>query len=250
MPNEQLNEPSNDKRSPAQIPSGHASSEAPSDVYLMWAEEDRSEGKSLRFSLGAALIVHLLLLLITFPQIYTDELEEPEPKKVLRLAPTPRFRPPPVEPKKKPPKLRARKVPIPDPEPDKIEPFATEEEVFESDLPDIDDLPLGIPDRPPEPDITEPLVVGGEVSAPKRQVYVAPRYPELARKVRRSGPVVLRAVIDREGNISDLKVIKGLPFGLTEAAVEAVQQWKFSAATLRGKPVPVYYELVVNFELR
>ena len=38
--------------------------------------------------------------------------------------------------------------------------------------------------------------------------------------------------------------------GLAEAAVSAVQQWKFKPATLNGKPVAVYYNLTVNFQLQ
>jgi TonB family protein len=38
--------------------------------------------------------------------------------------------------------------------------------------------------------------------------------------------------------------------GLTEAAVEAIQKWKFKPATLGGRPVNVYYTLTVQFQLQ
>lgn len=38
--------------------------------------------------------------------------------------------------------------------------------------------------------------------------------------------------------------------GLAEAAVDAVQQWKYQPATLNGKPVAVYFNLTVNFQLQ
>jgi len=56
------------------------------------------------------------------------------------------------------------------------------------------------------------------------------------------------SVIDAEGNVADARVLKGLPMGLDRAAVDAVQKWKFKPATLKGKPVKVYYTLTVNFK--
>jgi len=44
-------------------------------------------------------------------------------------------------------------------------------------------------------------------------------------------------------------VIKGLPLGLSESAVEAVKQWKFKPGTLNGEPVEVIFNLTVNFKL-
>ena len=38
--------------------------------------------------------------------------------------------------------------------------------------------------------------------------------------------------------------------GLTEAAITAVRRWKFEPATLNGKPVAVYFNLTVTFELQ
>ena len=221
------------------------------DVYLTWAAEDREEDKSLRFSLGAAVVVHALLLLITFPQVYTEELEEAPKKDVIKLAPTPRFRPPPIPETPKPPEPKKRRVPIPDPDPDDPEPLHLEEDPQAVvDLPPIDTLGLSIPDKPPSKEPTGPIEVGGNVQAPVRLTFVPPRYTELARRARISGTVLLRAVIDKDGRVSDIKVRKPLPMGLTESAIEAVQQWEFKAATLGGKPVSVFYELSVQFQLQ
>jgi hypothetical protein len=40
-----------------------------------------------------------------------------------------------------------------------------------------------------------------------------------------------------------------LPAGLSEAAVDAVKQWNFKAATLNGEAVDVIFNLTVNFKL-
>jgi TonB family protein len=42
-------------------------------------------------------------------------------------------------------------------------------------------------------------------------------------------------------------VLKGLPLGLDQAAVDAVKRWKFKPGTLNGQPVPVIFTLTVNF---
>ena len=56
--------------------------------------------------------------------------------------------------------------------------------------------------------------------------------------------------IDTAGNVTNVRVLKGLPMGLDKAAVEAVQRWKFKPATLEGKAVKVYYVLTVNFQVQ
>jgi TonB family protein len=94
-----------------------------------------------------------------------------------------------------------------------------------------------------------PYRVGGAVTRPELISKTTPVYTELARKARLVGVVILEVVIDEAGDVTDLRVLKGLPMGLDQAAVEVVKNWKFEPATLEGKPVKVYYSLVVNFQL-
>lgn len=94
-----------------------------------------------------------------------------------------------------------------------------------------------------------PVRVGGNVKAPVAVRRVDPVYTEAARKARIQGLVIIEAVIDREGNVTDARVLKPLPLGLDLAALNAVKQWKFKPGTLNGQPVPVYYNLTVNFRL-
>jgi TonB family protein len=63
------------------------------------------------------------------------------------------------------------------------------------------------------------------------------------------GYVIVEAVIDRQGNVTEARVLKSLPFGLDIAALNAIKQWKFKPGTLNGQPVPVYYNLTVNFRI-
>ena len=62
--------------------------------------------------------------------------------------------------------------------------------------------------------------------------------------------MILQAVIDKQGQIGEVEVLRGLPLGLSESAVAAVERWRFEPATLKGKPVRVYLSLTVNFSLQ
>lgn len=96
---------------------------------------------------------------------------------------------------------------------------------------------------------TGPLRVGGDVKAPRISNRVEPKYTEVARRARVQGIVIVEAIIDKNGNVDHVKVIRGLPMGLTESAVNAVKQWKFRPGNLNGRPVDVIFNLTVNFRL-
>ena len=99
------------------------------------------------------------------------------------------------------------------------------------------------------PKIEAPLRVGGDVKAPVVINRVEPVYPEVARKARISGIVIVECIIDKGGNVTNVQVLKPLPFGLDQAAVDAVKRWKFKPGTLNGQPVDVIFNLTVNFKL-
>ena len=77
---------------------------------------------------------------------------------------------------------------------------------------------------------------------------VQPQYPEDARHGRIVGKVVLRAVIDKKGNVENLSLIQGHP-SLAPAATQAVKQWKYKPYLLNGQPVNVETQVTVNFVL-
>jgi periplasmic protein TonB len=72
----------------------------------------------------------------------------------------------------------------------------------------------------------------------------------LARQVRIQGVVIVQAIIDCEGVVTSIKVLKELPMGLTESVAEAISQWRFEPARLNGSLVTVFYNLTVNFRLQ
>lgn len=91
--------------------------------------------------------------------------------------------------------------------------------------------------------------IGEDVKAPVVIRRVEPVYPEVARKSRIAGIVILETIIDRNGNVRNARVLKPLPFGLDEAALDAVRQWKFRPGTRNGEPVDVLFNLTINFRL-
>jgi TonB family protein len=95
-----------------------------------------------------------------------------------------------------------------------------------------------------------PIFVIGAVVRPVLVDRVEPQYTETARHVRLEGTVIVQAVIDEEGRVVDVKILKPLPMGLDRAAVDAVSRWRFKPATLYGRAVKVYYSLTVNFRVQ
>jgi len=76
-----------------------------------------------------------------------------------------------------------------------------------------------------------------------------PQYTEEARRNQITGTVVLRVVFSRLGEVTNIRAVQSLPFGLTERAIMAAHQIKFSPAIKDGHPVSVYMQLEYNFNL-
>jgi protein TonB len=77
---------------------------------------------------------------------------------------------------------------------------------------------------------------------------VTPNYPPLAKQARIQGSVVLQATIGKDGSIQNLHVQSGHPM-LTQAAIDAVRQWKYKPYLLNGEAVEVETTVQVNFTL-
>ena len=59
----------------------------------------------------------------------------------------------------------------------------------------------------------------------------------------------LEAIIRTDGTVGDVKVIQGLEMKCTEAAIEAVRQWRYEPARQNGRIVAQILEVVVHFYL-
>jgi protein TonB len=105
-----------------------------------------------------------------------------------------------------------------------------------------------IPTAAPKLVVPKRIRVSGGVTEGLLIKKVMPEYPALARQAQIQGPVQLEAVIGKDGTIQNLRVISGHPM-LTQAAINAVKQWRYKPYILNGEPVEVDTTITVNFTL-
>jgi periplasmic protein TonB len=108
-------------------------------------------------------------------------------------------------------------------------------------------LPPAIVDTPP---VEDRIYQTHEVKAAVIIKRVSPRFPQVMVRTGMSGVVIVRCIIDKNGNVRDPKVIKSAMPPFDEAVIEAVQQWKFTPGSLRGEAVNSYLDLTVNFSTK
>jgi protein TonB len=123
----------------------------------------------------------------------------------------------------------------------------------EFDLGEVFELPP--PPRPIEAEEEEeeifvvveqaPELIGGLEGLQSRIVY-----PEIALKAGIEGRVILQFVIDRNGNVNNPVVVRGIGGGCDEEALRAIRTSKFTPGLQRGRPVSVRYSLPVTFKFK
>lgn len=211
--------------------------------------DDPSEGRHRILAFTAAVAVHLLLFSLNLP-IRADQpppVDERDPNRrhVLTI-----FTPP--QELTLPPRPDVKSIPIPGP--DTQEPDIVTRREVEAPVdftPDAGEPPVfGPPPPPPEPVVAEPVEVVFMTEPPRVIHRVEPHYPEPAHRLGVDGTVILEMVIDERGVPEGLTVLRGGPFGLTEAAVAAARQWRFEPCTSGGKPVKARFTLTVRFVRR
>jgi protein TonB len=116
--------------------------------------------------------------------------------------------------------------------------------------------PVGAPPRAEHPLYREPRrlrpdePVRGPAVRPAVVHSVAPRYTPEALEAHLQGVVILDAVVEKDGRVSATRVLKPLPFGLSEQAVLAVKQWRYSPGKdARGRPVRSIVTVNVAFTI-
>ena len=106
------------------------------------------------------------------------------------------------------------------------------------------------PDTPADPATEEPIRIGNVegVSPPVKIHDVPPVYPPAAREAGVQGLVILEATIDPTGEVSEIEVLKSVP-ELDEAAIAAVEQWRYEPTLVDGVPVSISMTMTINFSL-
>ncbi len=158
------------------------------------------------------------------------------------------------------------------PEPPKAAQVTTILEIVGDDEVVVDEISVDIESRPdqaaqtyvpvfteeePEPVAEEiftfvedyPEFPGGD-KALREYILNNIKYPEVARTSGITGTVYVQFVVEKDGSISDVKVVRGIGGGCDEEAVRVVKsmpRWK--PGKQRGQPVRVYFTLPIEFKL-
>lgn len=122
---------------------------------------------------------------------------------------------------------------------------------FSTVIPLLDDLKALI--RAPEADAFAGMPRAGVngYSAVKCVSCPSAVYSEAATRAQIQGTVILTMTIDKKGRVKDVRVKQGLPFGLTQQAIEAVEGWRYLASkNAKGKKAEVRQEADVVFVLK
>ena len=121
--------------------------------------------------------------------------------------------------------------------------------VYEVTIPGPSPGPLTEAEAEPTPlDLRK--VTDRDVTPPVLVQRAEPRYPEASRRARKEGQVVIEAVITERGEVISPRVVQSTADStLNEAALQAVRQWRYQPARVRGQPARVYLTLQVTFRL-
>jgi periplasmic protein TonB len=227
------------------------------------------------FAVSAGVQLFFLAALLFVPLYFTEALDVQQLSKTLLVVPPPAPAPPPLVPARSvAPKTRTSAVlatlVVPTVIPNRIAHVTGEPN--EADLETAIDPGAGVsggvaggipggqlggvlggassgPVRPAAIDSAPnaPIRVGGKVRPPRVLFAPQPVYPILARQARISGPVVIDAVIDIQGNVVEVQAVSGQPI-LAVAAMEALRRWKYEPTILGGEPVAVRLLVTITFE--
>ena len=219
---------------------------------------------SAQLTLVAAIVVPVLFFVGALPEV---------PTMMAFVAEAPA--PPPPPPPPPPPAARAatpsqtHSAPSPDAAP--IEPPSTIQAERANDVGEIG-VPVGVeggvpggvvggvvgglvsdiaPPPPPAPPAARaPVHVGGQIDAPALLRRVEPVYPDFAVNARISGVVILEALVDKDGRVAEVKVLRTASRLLDDAAITAVRQWQYRPLVLNGLPEPFVLTVVLTFSFK
>jgi len=104
------------------------------------------------------------------------------------------------------------------------------------------------PTPPPVPVARDPVRIGGGLKAPALIERVEQEYPPFAVRAQVQGVVILEAVVDGQGRVEDVRVLRSIPL-LDKAAIDAVRQWRYSPLLLNGTPERFVLTVTLSFSL-
>jgi protein TonB len=93
-----------------------------------------------------------------------------------------------------------------------------------------------------------PTPIGGFVQF-YREVGEDLEYPAAARRQETEGRVYVKFIVEKDGSVSTVSVVKGIGNGCDEAAMKAVEKKMWNPGKQRGRPVRVQMIVPINFRL-
>jgi protein TonB len=108
--------------------------------------------------------------------------------------------------------------------------------------------PPAAPPSAPAPVVATPVAAAKTASNPKLISSMRPAYPTAAKQSNIQGTVTVYANVDENGKVVSARALSG-PLLLRQAAVDSVEQWKYSPGLIDGKPAPSHVTVGVEFRL-
>jgi TonB family protein len=104
--------------------------------------------------------------------------------------------------------------------------------------------------EPPKGQVAAPqrLRISSAVAERNLLHKVEPEYPEEAKTAHVEGNVILQGIINKEGDVAELRLVSGQPL-LANAAMDAVKQWQYKPYLLNGDPIEVETTIIVRFHM-
>jgi protein TonB len=76
------------------------------------------------------------------------------------------------------------------------------------------------------------------------------RYPQIAKEYNITGKVYVQFVVDKDGSVTDVKILRGVDKNLDTEALRVIRSLpKFKPGMQRGKPAKVIFTIPINFQL-
>ena len=111
-------------------------------------------------------------------------------------------------------------------------------------------LTLGMPVAPPPPGPTRFYDQAQVDQMPIPIFRKKPIYPYRAKQLNITGKVKVKFLVDENGKVSHIKILKSVPPGIFDKSVlTALPSWKFSPGKIKGKPVPTWVITTIKFEI-
>ncbi len=215
-------------------------------------EKDPHTGAGFRLGITAAVLIHAGIFAVTWPTIAQTPPAEPDPIVIVCRLYDFTVPPEPPPPAAVTPPPITRRVPIIPGTPPKDEPVRVTP-IEDVPLPDVPVIYMPPAVEPPPDSVDEPpeiVTATIDIDEPTIIHRIEPRYTQPAIRGHVQGTVILELIIDTEGLVESVGVLRGLPLGLTKSATDAVEQWRFEPSTYNDHPVAVRYILTVHFNLR